>query len=622
MKICLVQAPRWSVVTPSFAVALLTGNLRSRGFEVTQHGFDPTLYHALSDEEKRQWYDNSATSWNDPAAIHRLIEQYPAFVDQMVEALAKDAPDIVGFSVKCWSQTFSLVLAERIKQRCPKVYVIFGGPEMTNARPEDYFRDNPQVDAICRQEADISFPRFLEAMRDNGGVPQPEPGFAFRGPDGAIIDCGLVKEIPSPAQVPFADYSDYDLNQYTNPRAITMAISRGCINRCSFCSEAPAFLRYRAYSAERVFAEIEHHWNATGRHKPMKIYFNDSLLDGDVEELEKLADLLLAARDRMPVEYGGMMFIRDHLSNELIGKLAMSGMTEVFFGLESGSEEVLRRMRKRLSLATAERVFEAAHNAGIAVTVSIIFGHPGETETEFYRSLSFLRRNAKNVNTFLINDLQLFGDCDITRKPEKYGVDRQTMSPIEWVGDDGRNTLDVRKQRQNIACTLLWPKVADIGGYRLDAKEFHDPMAGLKSEIAQLKSQVWDLYRQRIEKLDRKRILGPPRGGTVGWLDALNEADGGWRVSGWAKDPRSQVPPRDVILINQNQKVVSIGHVHQSRKDVEAALQSKDMLHSGWEVRIDRLQLDSGDNVIHAIVYVPEEEKAYRLNGEATVTVR
>lgn len=480
MKISLVQAPRWSVVTPPYAVALLTGNLRRRGFEVCQKGFDPDLYRELADDEKKHWYSESSTAWNDDRAIHSLIEKYSNVVDRMVDDVLRDKPDLVGFSVKCWSRVFSFVLAERIKRRQPQVYVVFGGSEMGRVPAEAFLRENRQVDAICRQEADISFPRFLEAMRGNGGQPVAEPGFAFRNAAGEIVDCGAIQEIPQPAQIPFADYSDYDFRRYENPRAVTMVLSRGCINRCSYCSEAPSFLRYRAYPAENVFAEIEHHWRNSNVQRPLKIYFNDSLLDGDVQELEKLADLLIAHRDRMQVEYGGMMFVRDQLTDELIDKLARSGMSEVLFGLESGSEEVLRRMRKKFSLQTAERVFRRFHQAGVAVTVSVIFGHPGETEVEFYRSLDFLRRNAKHVNSFLLNHLGLYGDCDITRHPEKYGVDAQTVSPIEWVSDEGRNTFEVRVHRQHIAHMLLRPKVCDIGGFQVGGEEFHDPFAAIK----------------------------------------------------------------------------------------------------------------------------------------------
>ena len=452
--------------------------------------------------------------------------------------------------------------------------------------------------------------------------PVAEPGFAFRDAAGKVVDCGPVEEVPLPADIPFADYSDYDFSRYRNPRAVSMVLSRGCINRCSYCSEAPSFLRFRAYSAGQVFAEIEHHWRTSGCQKPMRIYFNDSLLNGDVGELEALADLLLAHRSRMPIEYGGMMFVRDQLSDALIDKLARSGMSEVLFGLESGSEETLRRMRKKFSLSTAERVFRRFHEAGVSVTVSVIFGHPGESEREFYRSLSFLRRNAENVDWFLLNCLGLYGDCDITRHPEKYGVDVQTLSPTEWVSDEGRNTAEVRKHRQHIARMLLGPKVCDLGGFGLDGETFYDPATPLRLKIAQLNEELQECYQQQAESLKIKSFVSPSSRGSVGWLDAVREEDGNWQATGWARDPRGLEPAKQVILVNQNRKILSLGRVNRMRKDVQQALNCKQMLHSGWEVSFHRCRLDEGRNIIKAFVYLPEEEKAYQLEGEFTVAGR
>ena len=108
-----------------------------------------------------------------------------------------------------------------------------------------------------------------------------------------------------------------------------------------------------------------------------------------------------------------MMFVREELTDELVGKLAQSGLVEVFFGLESGSEAVLRRMRKRLRLDTARQVFRRFHERGVSVTASVIFGHPGETEAEFHKSLHFLRANADCVDRYLLNYLGLYGECDI-----------------------------------------------------------------------------------------------------------------------------------------------------------------------------------------------------------------
>jgi hypothetical protein len=471
MKISLVQAPFWSIDTPSYAVALLTGNLRSRGFTVFPKDFDVPFYRAVGDEERALWRHENARFWNEEELVKQMIADHGSAIDALVEQILADEPQLVGFSVKCWSLWFSLAMAQRIKRISPRVRVVFGGPQMSLGSPRGFLEETPAVDAICLREADLSFPRFLEKMEANGDRFAAEPGFLFRDEGGQIVDCGPLQEIPKPAEIPFADYAGYDFSPYIESQAITMELSRGCINRCSYCCEAPSFLRYRAYPAQRVFDEIAYHWDRVSLKKPMRIFFNDSLLNGNMRELERLADLLIAARDRIQVQWGGMMFIRDELTDAMADKLVAAGLNNVLFGLESGSPVVLEKMRKRFKLDTAEKVFQRFHQRGVAVVASVIFGHPGETEAEFYRSLNFLRANADNVDKFLLNYLGLYGDNDIRANPVKYGLDPATLSANDWVSDGGQNTFAIRNQRVNLARATLGAKVPDIGGFFEDGRE-------------------------------------------------------------------------------------------------------------------------------------------------------
>jgi hypothetical protein len=489
MRITLVQAPRWNFSVPSYAVALLTGNLRSHGFTTFQKCFDLFLLREMSQEDRRRYDEDQTQFWSDDEAVNGLIAKYSPSVDRMVEEILADRPDLVGFSVKWWSRCFSLAIAARLKRLAPQTWIVFGGAEMNVLPASKFLKANPQVDVICRQEADRSFPRFLEKMESHRMKPQKEPGFAFRNAGGGIVDCGPIDRLPDLATVPFADYSDYDFGP-GGYRAITMALSRGCINRCSFCSESPLFSRFRAIPAERVFQELLHHAQTTNCGRPMQVAFCDSLINGEMAILEALADLLVAHRDVLQIRYGGPMFLRPGFSEELVRKLASSGLTEVMFGLESGSETVLKRMRKRIDLAGASQAFERFHRHKVVTTVSAMFGHPGETEAEFHTSLHYLRTNAHNIDRFLLGYLGLYGRCDISNHPQKYGIDPDTLSVNDWVGDEGRNTFAVRAARVNLARLALGEKVLDIGGFVGEESPLYDPATPHKARIAQLTEEL------------------------------------------------------------------------------------------------------------------------------------
>lgn len=629
MKISLVQAPRWSIHTPAYAVALLTGNLRSQGHEVFPKCYDPRFYRGLGEEHKLLWLDESADFWNYQDNVRKLIADNDALMDTLIDDLLDDEPDVVGFSVKLWSEVFSLEMAQRIKARRRDVYVMFGGPQMSQHDPNTFFQRYADVDAICRQEADISLPRFLRGLEQNHMRPQPEPGFAYRAPDGTVVDCGLIKEIPDVKAIPFADYSSIDLNEFLDRRGVTMVMSRGCINRCTYCSEAPAFLRFRYHPPERVLEEMLHHWNTAGTTRPMRIHLNDSLINGNMKQLVRLAELLIENRDKIQVEYGGMMFIRDELLDPtVVDKLVASGLKDTLFGLETGSEAVLKQMKKRFKHSTAERVFELFHERKVTVVATGIFGYPVESEAEYHKTLDFFRRNAKNIDVFLLNYLGLHGDCELTRHPEKYGIIRTSNAPNDWIADEGRNTYELRLQRTNIARALLGQKVADIGGFMIDQAQYYDVASPWKDRVRELEARVADLEQQvaerdtmRKESLRVRNYVKPKRGSQpIGWLDTVQPSEDGWVARGWALDPDRTLPAREVIVVNQHGRVVSYSRVKVARPDVREALAHDDFLHSGWEAPIDPTDLDEGENILRAFVYQPDSELAYPLQGEAAVS--
>jgi radical SAM superfamily enzyme YgiQ (UPF0313 family) len=626
MKVSLVQAPYWSIYTPPYALALLTGNLRSKGIPTTQRAFDIEFYRSVSAEEQALWRDENASFWatwygeESRTRVQRMIADHSATVDRMVDQILSDEPDVVGFSVKMWSHWFSLAMAERLKRQAPEVYVIFGGPQASDASLA--LDQHPFIDALCQREADISLPRFLQAMERNGMQPSAEPGFVFRDPAGKIVDCGPIEQLPTAVDIPMADYSDYDFEQYLHPNEITLMLSRGCINRCSYCSESPAFRRFRAMPGEMLFAELVYHWERTNCRRPMKLLLNDSLINGNMRELERLAELLIEHRDTIQVEYGGMMFLRDELTDEVIDKLVRAGLKNVLFGLESGSEAVLKQMRKRFSLATAERVFQGFHERGVEVVASVIFGHPGETEAEFHRSLNFLRANAHNVDRFLLNYLGLYENSALTEHPEHYGIDPTTICPNGWVAEEGRNTFEVRAMRTNLARLALGKKVADIGGFVAQDRAMYDPVQPYREEIDTLKQQLADYDELRKRTLPPLNLVPLAPDQELGWMDSVVEVEPGlWRAKGWARDAYEDRAAQEVVVYNQRGRRVAYCRVTIDRVDVMKSKGNPRLRNCGWKAFFRSEDLDVGENVLRAYVVCPKGEDAFELLREAHFVV-
>jgi radical SAM superfamily enzyme YgiQ (UPF0313 family) len=91
--------------------------------------------------------------------------------------------------------------------------------------------------------------------------------------------------------------------------------------------------------------------------------------------------------------------------------------------VESGSNRVLKAMRKIFTIEQAEEALHNTYKAGIQTYVYLIVGHPGEKDEDFNQTKLFLKRNASNISTIRsINPLYIMAGCEILSKPEKYGI--------------------------------------------------------------------------------------------------------------------------------------------------------------------------------------------------------
>ncbi|MFH2002386.1 MAG: radical SAM protein [Planctomycetota bacterium] len=613
LRVTLVQMPKWSNQTPPYTLALLTGILRTSGFSVCPKDYEADLYRQIDAEDRALWTEGYSGYWNHAETYEKLLAKYGPLFDAMVDDILNEDPHVVGFSVKTWSLAFSREAARRIKAKRKEVYIIFGGPEM-NRPPEEHMIDHPEIDAVCRQEADNSFPSFLRKFMDHGFSPRDEPGFAYRNEDGSIRDCGLIKEAPCVDEIPYVDYSDFDFSKYMEPDSITLVLSRGCIFRCSFCAESPSYLKYRSYSADRIVGELKHVLAQVKPSGPVKVEFNDSLLNGDLDALEGFCDRLISD-DALKIEWGGMMALRKQMSDPLIAKLAEAGCVDVFFGMESASPRVLKLMRKTHDPETASRIIKSMHAHKIDVTLSVIVGHPGETEKEFHETLTFLRHHAKLVKHIMMHALAVCAGSQIANHPDRFDVDPASITSSEtqaWVGDSGLNTQQIRLDRLFIAQHLLSGKLVDYGGAMDRDKDAYNPLDAVAEENHRNLTALLKVIRNVEVDIDNAL---PEK--EVGWIDSARPAgdQAGIVLSGWAKDPGSSAPATYIILVDGRRRIVAITLVRNARRDVALALGNMATCLYGWELPIRHQEIEAEPDSYLLCAYTPEDNRAYALRG-------
>ncbi len=439
MKISLVMCPIWSIDEPPMATACLAGYLKARGHEVSCHDFSVELYNEISGEDQGTLSQLYITSdWNDRFEDWRVRLDLDDRVDRWARRILAGGPDLVGLTIYDATRETSILLAHALKRHAPRVRVIFGGPSC---------HDNPAlilrapVDLMVYGEGEETFTEVLARLEKGGGW-EDCAGVIYRSGDEAVRTepRPLISDLDA---LPFPDFDDFDFALYRS-RMLPMFTSRGCYNRCSFCSEKSRWIRYRHCSSDRIVDEMERNVERYGIH-----HFDlvDSLINGNLNEFARMCDLILERG--LSVTWGGKARIHPRMDRSFLEKTHAAGCRLMIFGIESASQKVLNDMDKNVAVSDIRRVIVDCHEVGIKVGAFFVLGYVTETEEDFQQTLDFVKEYHPYMDTiFPGNGLVILKGSPLYEQPEKYGLLLPEETPDgKWRSLDGRNTEPVRRER-------------------------------------------------------------------------------------------------------------------------------------------------------------------------------
>ncbi len=446
MQLILIQAPCWSVAGPPYNLALLKAACQERGHKVICLDFNIKFYNYLTEKDKHGLYDKPADWFNDSFA-RQIINTHSAFIDECVHETMGINCRVIGFTITGLNRLFAEEIIRRIKLIDKDKIIILGGAHCFKSEiGKVLLHCNPDIDAICYLEGEKVLPHFLETIEKNGRVGDC-PGTAFRNEVNEIVDCPempLVEELDS---LPFADFSDFNLDSYIfnldakAMKELPISTSRGCINKCIFCSESNNWKRYRCRSAQNVFDEIVYQLH---KYPAISSFsFNDSLLNGNLEMLEELCGLII--KNKINITWGGQATLREGMTKSLIFKMSAAGCIHLIYGLESASPKILKMIGKKFTPELAERVIRDTYEAGIKADVTLIVGFPTETDDDRIITGEFLRRNRDFINEKLIHLLVLARGTYIYENRDYFGIELEdNFNSVRWHSNKENNTLEGR----------------------------------------------------------------------------------------------------------------------------------------------------------------------------------
>lgn len=385
MKIILVRPPFIDIkFGPPIGLAYLNKVLKDKGHEVSIIDMNIEINKRFQDITA--YNRDFVLPDNHPAVkyAYRKIEGY-------CENILSQKPEIVGFSLSYPTVKYGLEMAKRLSNfvRC-----IAGGPQATFN--EQDLLDLGYFDTIVSGYGEEA---VLEALNSRG----------------------IIYKALDPSKRYLPDYTGMTIDRYNG--RLPVVTSRGCPNRCTFCTQ---HFPYLYHPIESVVQQIQNIPNIR------EVMYNDSIINVSAKRTERLFTELSKLKLKPPGHIFGMQ-IREGFKT-YISKMAEAGVREARVGIESGSIHERTSMNKPeiSNDLIAEFIKELTANK-ILTWAQFIFCYPDQTEKDRKETLDLMNRindecDASYVKHFWYKFVVHHGRESFFRK--EYGV--IAHSPQNW----------------------------------------------------------------------------------------------------------------------------------------------------------------------------------------------
>jgi len=327
--------------------------------------------------------------------------------------------------------TQGVAVAAAVRAARPEIPIVAGGWH-PSILPEQTLR-SPLFDAVAKGQGEDTLAEIVERWnageRDLSGV---KGSFFKRGEELVANPPRGYTDINALPRRPFeiVDFERY-ARKCRGFRWLLYCSSHGCPWDCSYCSNASVYGRnWKPLDVDRTVEETS---ELAARYR--------------LEVIDIIDDNYLVRRDRALEVAENLLsrgttfryFIQtrtdqiDRLSDPELRLLRRSGLTRIFFGIESGSKKVLKTVNKRLDLETAYRTAERCRAAGVEASFNLIFGLPGEEAEDLRDTIDMVdnigRRNPEAA--FFTNIFSPYPGSPIFPEAVRLGV-KEPTSLEEW----------------------------------------------------------------------------------------------------------------------------------------------------------------------------------------------
>lgn len=302
--------------------------------------------------------------------------------NKLYSVLREFDPEFVGLTFTTALFEEAKEVARTLKSVNPNTVLISGGAH-TTALPFETLRELP-IDIGVIGEGDFTLPAVIEGKKSAGIV--------YKSGD-EIIKTEQAGYIENLDELPFPAWELFDISRYKTTPLLTrtnptgwIETSRGCPYNCSYCTKDIFGPKFRKKSAERVIDEISYMLKIGFR----ELHIADDNFTMDVERAKRICEKILRKGLKFP--WATVTGIRiDRVDKELLNLMHKAGCYRVYFGIESGNQEILDNIGKKVTLEKIESVVRDSKKAGLEVFGFFMLALPGETEGSMRDTVKFAK---------------------------------------------------------------------------------------------------------------------------------------------------------------------------------------------------------------------------------------
>jgi len=310
--------------------------------------------------------------------------------DKLCSHLLEHKPNVLGIYTNLMTRinVIRIIKFIRSKKELSGIKIVLGGPEVRqHAKP----LLETGADVIVIGEGEETMHQVVWAWSERDANLTNVEGIHWKNLNGEIVinpERELLKDIN---QLPFPNRKKVDLQKYFDAwkgahgeSSVSVSTMRGCPYTCKWCSRAVYGLSYRRRNPELVADEIQ---ELQQNYTFDSIWFVDDVFTINPKWMRDFAKVIADRKIKIRYE---IISRSDRLSEEMLDLLVQSGCFRIWIGAESGSQNIIDAMDRRVDVKNVREMIQLTRKKGMEAGTFIMLGYPGETEEDIRETINHL----------------------------------------------------------------------------------------------------------------------------------------------------------------------------------------------------------------------------------------